>query len=182
MRARLRRALVRRLQRAEQPPQPAADPARIAVVRVQNIGDVITATGLLTALRARYPRARITAVVTAAAAPLLHEHPAVDSVIPFSARPDAGPRRPLALLRDALALRRCVGTRQDVAFVLEQGPALLLAVALPARWKAGFAAGDGRFRFAPDGYERVARVPMTPFRQRYDDQPSTPTHPERDNA
>lgn len=145
MRARLLRHLVQLIRRPEAPPRPEAEPARIAVVRVQNIGDVVTATGLLDALRARYPHATITAVVTPAAAPLLHGHGAVDTVVPFTAREGLGPRRPIALLRDALALRRRIGPRQDVAFVLEQGPALLLAAALPARWKAGFAAGDGRF-------------------------------------
>ncbi len=145
MGAGLLRHLAGRIRRPEQTPRPDADPARIVVVRVQNIGDVVTATGLLDALRARYPNARITAAVTAAAAPLLAGHPSVDAVVPFTARTGLSPRRPLALLRDALALRQRIGPRQDVAFVLEQGPALLLAATLPARWKAGFAVGDGRF-------------------------------------
>ena len=136
---------VRLLTRREAPPQPQAALQRIAVVRLNNIGDVVTATGLLNALRERYPHAAITVITNPAAAPLLTAHPAVDRVATLQ---DAGAvtlRRPLALLRAALRLRRAADARMDTAFFLEQGPALLLAAALPARFKAGFAAGRGQY-------------------------------------
>jgi len=59
---------------------------RLGILRLSAIGDVIHAMPLAMALRRRYPRARITWIVEAKAAPLLDRHPAVDDVLIFPRR------------------------------------------------------------------------------------------------
>ncbi|MBB1160673.1 glycosyltransferase family 9 protein [Aquariibacter albus] len=62
-------------------PCTAAVPARILVIRLSALGDVIMASGLLPALRAIHPRAEISWLVEPAALPLLSGHPRLDHVI-----------------------------------------------------------------------------------------------------
>lgn len=56
-------------------------PARILVVRTDRLGDVLLTTPVSSALRAQFPKAKITWLVRAYAAPLLAENPDVDEVI-----------------------------------------------------------------------------------------------------
>lgn len=56
---------------------------RILVVKLADLGDTLTATPALRALRLRYPNAAITALVTPHTACLLEGNDAVDAVIPF---------------------------------------------------------------------------------------------------
>ncbi|MBF6590993.1 MAG: glycosyltransferase family 9 protein [Ktedonobacterales bacterium] len=53
---------------------------RILVVKLAGLGDLLLATPALRALRARYPTARIDALVTTEAAPLLRDAPLVDHI------------------------------------------------------------------------------------------------------
>lgn len=56
---------------------------RMLVVKLADLGDLLTATPALRALRLRFPKAEISALVTPHAAPLLVGNDAVDYVIPF---------------------------------------------------------------------------------------------------
>lgn len=58
-----------------------AEPQRILIVRLSALGDVVLSSGLLPALRARWPQARLSWLVEAPAAPLLREHPLLDELI-----------------------------------------------------------------------------------------------------
>ncbi len=84
-------------------------PPRILIVRLSALGDVIMASGLIPALRARYPGAELSWLVEAPAAPLLAGHPRLDRLIVWPRgewRRLAQARRYLALARAFLALRR----------------------------------------------------------------------------
>ena len=54
---------------------------RILIVRLSAIGDVVMASGLIPALRARWPQAHIAWLVEPAAAPLLAHNPRLDELI-----------------------------------------------------------------------------------------------------
>jgi len=88
------------------------DPKRILVVKLSDIGDVLTATPALRALRESFPAARLEALVPPNSAPVLAESPLVDEVIVFDKfqydRPiDAfKPSSLAALVRLARDLRR----------------------------------------------------------------------------
>jgi lipopolysaccharide heptosyltransferase I len=56
---------------------------RIAIIKPSALGDIVHALPVLTALRARFPTARITWVVNAAYEPLLTGHPDLDDTLPF---------------------------------------------------------------------------------------------------
>ncbi len=59
----------------------AREPKRICIIRLSAIGDVVMASGLIPALRQRYPNARLSWLVEPAAAPLLKHNPGLDEVI-----------------------------------------------------------------------------------------------------
>ncbi|TCO81613.1 heptosyltransferase-1 [Plasticicumulans lactativorans] len=56
-------------------------PQRILIVRLSAIGDVVMASGLIPALRARHPDAHLAWLIEPAAAPLLAANPRLDEVI-----------------------------------------------------------------------------------------------------
>ena len=97
---------------------------RILVVKLADLGDLLTATPALRALRLRYPRAKITALVTPHTACLLDGNDAVDRVIPFpKARYDrlrdlVRPGEAIAAGAGALALGRRLREGQYDALVL----------------------------------------------------------------
>ena len=150
------RAVLRGLRRREGAAHPTAQPARIAIMRLHNIGDVVTATGLVRALRARYPDARLAFVTNPAAAPLIANEPALDTVIapklPGLGRGGRGPGHLLGLVQAGWHLRRAMHHALEgpatAIFCLEHGEALHLLALVPARWKVGFAAGDGHHAWA----------------------------------
>lgn len=138
---------------------PQREPERILVVKLADLGDLLTATPALRALRLRFPRAEITALVTPHTACLLEGNDTVDRVIPF---PKARYDRLRDLLRPAEALtagagalalgRRLRAGRYDALLLLHhlvtpwgaaKYRALALAAAAPVR--AGLDNGRGSF-------------------------------------
>ncbi len=75
-------------------PKVLANPARILVIRLDHIGDLLFARPCFQALRALYPQARITVLVSRAGAALLSQDPGIDETIiwqaPWFKRSDAG--------------------------------------------------------------------------------------------
>jgi lipopolysaccharide heptosyltransferase I len=56
---------------------------RIALIKPSALGDIVHALPVLTALRVRFPAARITWVVNSAYEPLIHGHPDLSETLPF---------------------------------------------------------------------------------------------------
>lgn len=65
-------------------------PTRILVIQTAFLGDVVLTTPLFRALRRLYPAARLEALVTPGAAPLLEEDPSLDSVVSYAKRSEDG--------------------------------------------------------------------------------------------
>ena len=59
------------------------DARRIALIKPSALGDIVHALPVLTALRVRYPAARISWVVNAAYEPLIRHHPDLTDTLPF---------------------------------------------------------------------------------------------------
>src|SRR6478609_10759196 len=59
------------------------DARRIALVKPSALGDVVHALPVLSALRVRFPAARITWVVNSAYEPLIRNHPDLTDTLPF---------------------------------------------------------------------------------------------------
>lgn len=126
---------------------------RILVVKLADLGDLLTATPGLRALRNAHPKAHIAALVTPGSSPLLRGSTAVDEVIPFDKarfdRPMTATRALPAALRlgrglragrwDAVVLFHHLTTRFGIA----KYAALALAAGAPIR--AGLDNGWGWF-------------------------------------
>jgi ADP-heptose:LPS heptosyltransferase len=80
-------------------------PRKILVIKLRALGDTILMTAPLMELRKAYPGAEIHVVASAAWAPLLEGHPAVDRVIPY-VRHSGAASRAKAIARLAIALRK----------------------------------------------------------------------------
>ena len=61
-----------------------ADIHRILVIRRDNIGDLLCATPLIHALRARFPHAALDVLANAYNAPILDGHPDIDRVVRYA--------------------------------------------------------------------------------------------------
>jgi heptosyltransferase-2 len=90
---------------------------RILVVKLADIGDLLTATPAVRALRMTFPDARIDALVTPQAAPVIDGNDAVDRVIQFPKALFDDPRSLIHPLRGA----RAVGTLAVLAARLRAG-------------------------------------------------------------
>ena len=66
--------------------RPAAEPGRIALVRLSSLGDVVHALPLARALRRRFPRAELTWVVERREEAILAGNPDLDHVVPVDTR------------------------------------------------------------------------------------------------
>ncbi len=109
-----------------------ADPHRILVVKLADLGDLLTATPALRALRLRFPAAEITALVTPHSAGLLAENDAVDRVLTF---PKAIFDQPASLTAPRAALT-ALGLGWQLAARLRAGrfDAVVLLHHLFTRW------------------------------------------------
>src|SRR5437016_2516663 len=81
-----------------------AQPRRILAVQTQRIGDVLCFIPSLTALRRRFPAARLTALVQPPADELLRGHPDLDQVLVY--HPSVIRGRPHRIVALAAHLRR----------------------------------------------------------------------------
>ena len=123
-------------------------PARLLLIQRDNIGDLVLSTPFIRLLRARFPDARIDALVNSYNAPVLGRNPHIDAVVTYvkwKHRPDR--QSLLQYCRETAqmyhALRK---VKYDVAFLLNRGyqwSALRLALASGARNVAGFTDGRG---------------------------------------
>lgn len=130
-------------------------PKRILVVKLSDIGDVLTATPALRALRESFPAARLDALIPPNSAPVLAESPLVDDVIVFDKfqydRPiDAfRPSSLAALVRFARDLRRqCYDCLVILHHLTTRWGTLkyaLLAVTSGAKVRVGLDNGRGWF-------------------------------------
>ncbi|MEO7272198.1 MAG: glycosyltransferase family 9 protein [Vicinamibacterales bacterium] len=109
----------------------SAIPARILLIRLRLIGDVVFTTPLLGALKRAFPAAHLTYVVERAAAPVVAAHPHIDELIVIDK--SRGWQRLREDVRLALRLRRA---HFDLVLDLHGGPRsawLTLATAAPTR-------------------------------------------------
>ena len=138
-------------------------PRRILVVKLADLGDLLTATPALRALRETFPTARIDALVTPSSATLLRGSDAVDRVIPFDKFAFDRMQGTLSALPKGLALgRRLRAARYDTLMLLHHlttayGTAKYAALALAsgAPVRAGLDNGRGWFlthRAPDDGF------------------------------
>ncbi|HZQ14672.1 MAG TPA: glycosyltransferase family 9 protein [Pseudolabrys sp.] len=86
--------------------------ARILVIALRRLGDVLLTTPLIGSLRRAWPRARIEALVFADTAGILEGNPDLDGIVTM-------PARPSALQSAALAARLC--KRYDLAVSTQSG-------------------------------------------------------------
>ncbi|HSH70146.1 MAG TPA: hypothetical protein VK997_09515, partial [Deferrisomatales bacterium] len=118
----------------------------IVVVQTAFLGDVVLTTPLFRALRRCHSTARIAALVTPEAAPLIEEDPHLDRVLTYDKKGGES-------LRSAVATVRA--QRPDLLVSPHRSQrSALLAIASGARTRVGF--GDAGFRWA---YNR--RVPRS---------------------
>ncbi|HEV3386400.1 MAG TPA: glycosyltransferase family 9 protein [Gemmata sp.] len=91
---------------------------RIAFIKPSALGDIVHALPVLTAVRVRFPAARITWVVNSAFEPLIRDHPDLTDTLPFDR--DAFRRSRWHSVRYALAFARELRRRQfDLVFDLQ---------------------------------------------------------------
>ena len=118
---------------------------RIAVIRINNIGDVVSATALIKNLRLCYPDTKITLITNSACYKLLRDQAEVDDIVTFDSA--CVPREPSGIQKIRLAfvegvrLRKLLKNRFHAAFFLE-GPSRLLLIMFPAKIKIGFASSN----------------------------------------
>ena len=107
----------------------AAKAPRILVVRLSAIGDVVMASGLIPALRARWPDAHLAWLTDAPTVPLLRHNPRLDEVLVWPRREWQqlwGARRYVELLRQVNFFRKSLRQRRfdivlDVQGLLKSG-------------------------------------------------------------
>ncbi len=119
---------------------PIVDPnARILIVRLSAIGDVLHGLPVLNALRDALPHSFLTWVVEGRTAELLRGHKALDELVVL-------PRRWLKSPRTVFDLRRRLrAMRFDVTLDLQGLSKSAIAARLSgARWRIGFGGQDGR--------------------------------------
>ena len=136
----------------------------IALVKLSSLGDVVHALPAAGALRARFPRARLTWIVERREAALLRGNPALDEVVPVDTRGWRRVRTPVGAVAVAGALaelrRHLAGARFDVAVDLQgllKSGILTLATRAPLR--IGFVAGLCREPLAALFTNRRVRPP-----------------------
>ena len=130
--------------------------ARILVIKMAGIGDLLLATPAIRALRETYPQAQIDLLVTPASAGLLNGWEAIDKIIVLDKYLFDTPRQ---LLTNPLSLRKLAPLRQKLRGEHYDAVLLLHHLTLPfgrlkyrlllqtsgAKWRAGLDNGHGRF-------------------------------------
>jgi len=132
------------------------NPRRIALIKPSALGDIVHALPVLTALRRRFPTARITWVVNTAYEPLLRGHPDLTDTLPFDR--GAFKRGLVESLRYAASFaaelrRRRFDLVVDLQGLLRSG---LMCLASGAPVRVGFANAREGSRYA---YTHKVRVP-----------------------
>jgi heptosyltransferase-2 len=177
----------RALTRPRKPASAArADPARILVLELWHIGDVVLSTAVLSALRERYPAARITLLAKPHASDLLRHSGLVDEIIEidfpwtaFTGKYQPWKYNPIAFVRLFTKLRNrrfdlSIDCRMDlrsnlVAFLAGAerrigydfgGGSFLLTDALPARPDADHKVVDWLRLLEPLGGSREGHHPL----------------------
>jgi ADP-heptose:LPS heptosyltransferase len=102
--------------------RPDESPARVLVLRRDNIGDLVCTTPLLDALRAAFPRARIAALVNTYNAPVLEGNPSVGEVFAYEKLKHRTRSLPGHLLATARLYARLRGARFDCVLVPVDSP------------------------------------------------------------
>ncbi|MBM3978914.1 MAG: glycosyltransferase family 9 protein [Planctomycetes bacterium] len=123
------------------------DARRIALVKPSALGDIVHSLPVLTALRARFPAARITWVVNRAYESLLTGHPDLTDTLPFDRGAFKGVRAVGALCSFVAGMRRCrFDLVIDMQGLLRSG---LMAWASGAPRRVGFrdAREGGRYAY-----------------------------------
>lgn len=128
--------LLRPLVRAGAAAAPPPEPQMILWIRLDHIGDVVMSLPALAALRARFPTARIDALVRPAVAPLLRGVPGIDNLLTYDTPrfPEQG--RGAGLFRTLALVRRLRRARYDVAVEMrgdEIGRLLAWLAGVPCR-------------------------------------------------
>ena len=131
-------------------------PKRIALIKPSALGDIVHALPVLSALRGRFPAARITWVVNKSYEPLLAGHPDLTDVLPF----DRGAFRKGVRAAAAYSTRFAAELRRrrfdlvlDLQGLMRSG---LMTLATGARCRVGFANAREGARYA---YTRRVKVP-----------------------
>lgn len=131
----------------ERAQQVAKDPKRLLVLRLDQIGDVLVSTPAIHALRVRFPRAHLSALVGSWSAPILEGNPDVDEVVVLDAPWFASRSgRKVSWLGVLLVLRRLRQEPFDLAVDLRgdfRNLCLMAAINAPVR--AGYADTGGGF-------------------------------------
>lgn len=94
-------------------------PRRVLVMRYGFLGDVLQTTPVLRVVRKKWPDARIDYWVSGQAAPALEHTPYITSIISADKHGALSIRRPIAVVRHAMMLRRA---RYDLAICLGADP------------------------------------------------------------
>jgi predicted lipopolysaccharide heptosyltransferase III len=111
------------------------EPSRILLIRLRLIGDVVFTTPAISALRRRFPGARITYLVEAPAEPVVRHHPDLDEIVVLER-----PRGVARLQYDVRLARRLRAERFDLVIDFHGGPRSgLLTWATGAPQRIGYA-------------------------------------------
>jgi glycosyltransferase involved in cell wall biosynthesis/ADP-heptose:LPS heptosyltransferase len=115
----------------------SADTRRIAVVKLDHIGDLLLASPVFNSLHQRFPEASITAVVAPGSAAVLQNHPRVTECVPYDAPwfwrdPPTGEALTTALARNDQSMRYLLQGHFDLVVNLRSDLAnVLFAASLP---------------------------------------------------
>jgi len=128
-------------------PLSPGDTPKILVIRRDNIGDLVCTTPLIRALRERYPKAHIAALVNSYNAPVLENNPDVDAVYAYTKAKHRAPGetvlgvywRRLRLYQQLRAQRFDYAVIASIRFLKKP---LQLARLVRARHIVGFVEGD----------------------------------------